>query len=100
MEGKAEKLFKDLGKRIDKFMVELDDASSNLKDEFQSRFEELKKSKDSLGKEYNAFKEKNKDKWQEVESSFEKAGEELKNAFKAAFSKSPDDKGKKKAKGK
>ena len=89
MEGKAEKMFKELGKRIDGFMAELDDASDNLKDEFKSRFEELKKSKDSLGNEYKTFKEKNKDKWAEVESSLEKAGEELKQAFKAAFTKTP-----------
>jgi len=88
MEGKAEKMFKDLGKKIDNFMEELNGASSNLKDEFSGRFEELKKSKDSLGDEFDSFKEKNKDKWAEVETSLDKAGEELKNAFQAAFSKS------------
>jgi predicted nucleic acid-binding Zn-ribbon protein len=91
MEGKAEKMFKDLGKKIDSFMLELDDAGDNLKDELGSRLEELKKSKDSLGNEYKSFKEKNKDKWAEVENSLEKAGQELKEAFKAAFSKPPKD---------
>ena len=75
-------------------MLELDDASDNLKDEFNSRFEELKKSKDSLGEEFKSFKEKNKDKWAEVEDNLEKAGQELKQAFKAAFSKPPKDESK------
>ena len=87
MEGKAEKTLKDFGKRIDSFMEELNEASSNLKDEFSGRFDELKKSKDSLSNEFRSFKEKNQDKWDEVETSLEKAGEELKNAFQAAFKK-------------
>lgn len=86
MEGRAEKLLKDFGKRIDKFVSELDDATDNLQDEFKKRYDELLKSKDNLQGEFNSFKENNKDKWEEVETNLENAGQELKNAFKTAFS--------------
>jgi len=48
MGGKAEKLLKDLGRKIDNFLEELNGATDNLQDEFKQRFEELKKNKDSL----------------------------------------------------
>ena len=73
MGGKAEKLLKDLGRKIDNFMVEIDDATENLQGEFKQRFEELKKSKDSLGKDFKDFKDKNKGKWEEVEAKIEAA---------------------------
>lgn len=86
MEGKAEKLLKDLGRKIDSFLEELNGATDNLQDEFKQRFEELKKSKDSLGDNFKEFKEKNKGKWEEVEAQLEKAGKEVKAAFRTAFS--------------
>lgn len=92
MGGKAEKLLKDLGRKIDNFMVEIDDATENLQGEFKQRFEELKKSKDSLGKDIKDFKDKNKDKWEEVEAKIEQAGKEVSDAFKDAFSSKKEEK--------
>jgi len=46
MAGKAEKLFKDLGRKIDNFLEEMNGATDNLQDEFKQRFEELKKNKE------------------------------------------------------
>jgi hypothetical protein len=84
-EGKAEKTFKGFGKKVDEFMVELNEAGERLQKEFQSKFEELKDSAEKLKKEAE-----NKERWKEVEESLKKAGDELGNAFRAAFKKKND----------
>ncbi len=81
-EGKAEKTFKNFGKRIDEFMVEFNEASQRLQKEFHEKFEDLKVSAEKLKKEAE-----NKERWKEVEDSLKKAGDEVGKAFKAAFSK-------------
>lgn len=80
--GKAEKLFKSFGKKVDAFMSELNEAGGRLNKEFESRFEELKDSAEKLRDEA-----KNKERWKEVEDSLKKAGDELNRAVKAAFKK-------------
>lgn len=81
-EGKNEKTFKTFGRKVDEFMVELNEAGEKLRKEFQEKYEELKVSAEKLKKEAE-----NKERWKEVEGSLKKAGDELNNAFKAAFSK-------------
>lgn len=81
-QGKAEKAFKSFGKRVDEFVVELNEAGERLQKEFKDRLEELKDSAEKLKDEA-----KNKERWREVEDSLKKAGEDLNNAFKAAFKK-------------
>jgi hypothetical protein len=81
-QGKAEKAFKSFGKRLDEFVVELNEAGDRLQKEFKERFEELKDSAEKLKDEA-----KNKERWKEVEVNLKKAGDELNNAFKAAFKK-------------
>lgn len=81
-QGKAEKAFKNFGKRVDAFVVELNEAGDRVQKEFKDRFEELKDSAEKLKGEV-----KNKERWKEVEASLKKAGEEMNNAFKAAFKK-------------
>jgi len=85
-EGKAEKLFKKLGKKIDSLLSELNVSTGQAKNEFKDRFEEIKRNKASLENEFKDFKEKNKHKWKEVEDSFDKVGEEIRKAFQTAFS--------------
>lgn len=80
-EGKAENLFRNLGKKIDQFMVELNEAGDKLHQEFKEKFDELKDSADKLKSE------ENKERWKEVEESLKRAGKELENAFKTAFKK-------------
>jgi len=84
-EGKAEKMFKRLGKKIDELLNDIDQASDRAKHDYADRFEELNRNKESLKKEFSEFKEKHKDKWEEVESGIEKAGKEIKEAFDRAF---------------
>jgi len=80
--GKAEKLFKNFGKKVDAFMEELNEAGGRLNKEFENRYEELKDSAEKLRDEA-----KNKERWKEVEQSLKKAGDELNRAVKAAFKK-------------
>jgi hypothetical protein len=84
-EGKAEKTFKSFGKKVDEFVVELNEAAGRMEKEFQQKYEELKVSAEKLKNEAD-----NKERWKEVEGSLKKAGDELKNAFTAAFKKKPN----------
>jgi len=81
-EGKAEKAFKNFGKKVDEFMVELNDAGDRLHKEFKEKLDDLKVSAEKLKKEAE-----NKERWREVEDSLKKASDELGKAFKAAFRK-------------
>jgi hypothetical protein len=80
--GKAETAFKSFGKKVDEFVVELNEAAQKLEKEFNEKYEELKVAAEKVKKEAE-----NKERWREVETNLKKAGEELKNAFTAAFKK-------------
>ena len=67
-EGKAEKTFKDFGKKVDRFMTDFNEAGENLHKEFNEKFEELKQSGEKLKNE-----SKNKERWKEVEENLKKA---------------------------
>ena len=84
-EGSAEKMLKKLGKNVDSFISELKDVKGSSNEEFKSRLEELKKSKDSLEEKFNEFKEENKDKWADVQSELERAGQEFKKGVNNLF---------------
>lgn len=81
-EGKAEKFFKEFGKRLDQFMVEAKDASTRMEADMKDKFEELKIAGEKIKKEAE-----NKERWKEVEEGLKRAGAELENAFKSAFKK-------------
>jgi hypothetical protein len=81
-QGKNEKTFNNFGKKIDDFMVELNEAGERLQKEFHLKYEELKVSAEKIRNDAE-----NKERWREVEASLKKAGDELGNAFKAAFKK-------------
>lgn len=81
-EGKAERILKDLGKRLDQFAAEAHEASGRVEADLRQKFEELKRSAEKLKSDAE-----NKDRWKEVEAALKKAGEELERAAKAAFGK-------------
>lgn len=86
-EGKAEKSFKNFGRKVDGFVHEFQEAADKLEKEFQDKYEELKIAAEKIKKEAE-----NKERWQEVEASLKKASDEVANAFKAAFrKKEPED---------
>lgn len=81
-EGQNEKMFKSFGKRVDEFLVELNEAGEKLRKEFEEKFEELQESAEKLKQEAES-----KERWREVEANLKKAADELNEAFKAAFRK-------------
>jgi lysyl-tRNA synthetase class I len=81
-EGKAEKFFKDFGKKLDRFLVEVKDAGNRAEADAQKKYQELKEAAEKLKKEAQ-----NKERWKEVEDGLTKAGVEMEKAFKAAFKK-------------
>lgn len=81
-EGKAEKTFKNFGQKVDGFIDEFHEAAQRLEIEFKAKYEELKETAENLKKEAG-----NNERWQEVESSLKKAGDEVANAFRSAFRK-------------
>jgi len=81
-EGKAEKFFKEFGKKMDLFASELKEAGGRAEVDLQKKYDELKAAAQKLRTEAGK-----KERWQEVESSLKKAGDELENAIKAAFKK-------------
>ena len=81
-EGRNEKKFKNFGKKVDDFMVDLNEAGEKLQKEFREKFEELKATAEKIKKE-----SENSERWKEVEESLKKASDELGNAFRAAFKK-------------
>ena len=87
-QGNAENFFKDFGKKLDQFMVELQDAGNRMEVDLKKKYEELKTAGENLRKDAN-----NKQRWKEVENSLKKASKEMENAFRAAFKKQTDKKG-------
>jgi len=81
-EGKAEKFFKEFGKKMDLFASELKEAGGRAEVDLQKKYDELKAAAQKLRTEAGK-----KERWQEIESSLKKAGDELENAIKAAFKK-------------
>lgn len=81
-EGKSEKTSKSFGKKVDQFLVELNEAGEKLQKEFEEKFDELKITAEKIKNEAES-----NERWKEVESNLKKAGDELGNAFKAAFKK-------------
>ncbi len=81
-EGKAEKFFKDFGKKLDQFLVETKDASTRVESDLKKKYEELKVAGEKLKSDVE-----NKERWKEVEASLKRAGEELEKAARAAFKK-------------
>jgi phosphoglycerate-specific signal transduction histidine kinase len=81
-EGKAEKFFKEFGKKMDSFLVEVKDAGTRVEADMKQKYEELKVSAEKFKNEAE-----NKERWKEVEAALKKAGEELNHAVKAAFKK-------------
>ncbi|MBX2917385.1 MAG: hypothetical protein KF856_19110 [Cyclobacteriaceae bacterium] len=81
-EGKAEKFFKEFGKKMDSFLEELKEAGTRVEADLKDRYEDLKVAAEKFKKEAE-----NKERWKEVETALKKAGDEFNNAVKAAFKK-------------
>lgn len=87
MEGKAEKKLRDLGKKLDQMIADLDELKSNLREKYGDRWEEINRNKSKLEDEFKQFKEKHKDRFEEAENNLERAAREIKKAFETIFAK-------------
>lgn len=83
-EGNAEKFFKDFGKKLDQFMVELKDAGNRVELDLKKKFEELKIASEKLSQD-----EENKKRWEELQNGLKRAGKELEDTLKTVFKKKP-----------
>jgi hypothetical protein len=81
-EGNAEKFFKDFGKKLDQFMVELKDAGNRVEVDLKKKYEELKVASGKLSQD-----EENKKRWQELQNGLKRAGKELEDTLKTVFKK-------------
>jgi len=81
-QGKAEKFFKEFGKRLDQFIVEAKDAGTRAEAEMNIKFEELKEAAEKIKNDAG-----NKERWKEVEEGLKRAANELEKTFKTAFKK-------------
>ena len=81
-QGKAEKFFKEFGKRLDQFIVEAKDAGTRAEAEMNIKFEELKEAAEKIKNDAG-----NKERWKEVEEGLKRAASELEKTFKSAFKK-------------
>ncbi|MTI41891.1 hypothetical protein [Fulvivirga lutimaris] len=88
-EGKAENLFKNLGKRIDELLKEIKDAGEKAKN--SERFEELKRNGETLKKDFENFKDNNKGMIDDLEKGIDRVGKDLKEAFDKAFKTKKED---------
>ncbi|MDH5366778.1 MAG: hypothetical protein OEW67_07310 [Cyclobacteriaceae bacterium] len=89
-EGKAEKMFKKIGKNIDKLLSQLDNAKGDAKVEYADRIEELKRNGEKLKEEVNKFKDNHKEVLNDIEKGFEKVGKEFKDVVEKTFKKKKD----------
>jgi len=93
-EGSAEKVFKNFGKKVDGFVSELKDSHIIPEDRIQNSFNELKRNRETLHSEFSNFWDNKKERFSEVESNLDRAGQELMKAFQTMFSRrnaSPSD---------
>ena len=84
-EGKAEKAFKRLGKQVDEMIKDLNNLKEKAKEDYSDQIDELKRNGETLKDEFDKFKDN--EKWDEVGNHMERAGQEVKEAFKRAFRK-------------
>lgn len=86
-QGKAEKILRDLGKKIDELIKNSFQEKGELKEDIKLRVEELKRDKEKLEKELKDFVARNEGKWKEAEVYLKRAAEELKKALDVVFQK-------------
>ncbi|MDH5398094.1 MAG: hypothetical protein OEX02_08115 [Cyclobacteriaceae bacterium] len=91
-EGKAENSLKHFGKKVDEMISDLKSLKEKATEQYSDQIEELKRNKETFKEEIDSIKESSKGKWTEIEGRLEKAGHELKEAFKTAFHKEKEGK--------
>ena len=86
-QGNAEKFMQDLGKRLDAMIGDLHNLKEKAKTDYADEIEELKKKGDTIRGEIDEFREKHKDRFDEIHERLDRAAQELGKAIEAAFRK-------------
>ncbi len=89
MAGEAEKLFKDLGEKIEQLIEKAKHASADVREEMKEPIEKLKKERDKLEKKMVDFRDKNEPKIEEAKHHLKTAIDEMSKAFEKMFRKGP-----------
>ena len=89
-EGKAEKMFKKVGKKIDELLVDLEKAKEEAKVEYADRIEDIKRGGETLKDEAHRFYDDNKDVFDNIEERLKNVGQDVKEAVDKAFGKQED----------
>ena len=85
-EGSAEKMFKNLGKKIDALVADLNETKKKASEEYAENIEELKRNGETLKGEFQNIKENHREQFEKVEKKIKSATDELKHAFESTFS--------------
>ncbi len=84
-EGQAEKLLRDLGRKLDELIEKGKTTTGDIKDDLGGTTDELKKTRDKVENEILRFRENNKEAIDEIRDGFGRAGAELKKTFNTVF---------------
>jgi hypothetical protein len=88
--GKAERLFAELGRKIDQILENTKDDRQEIKADIKEKVEELKKAKAKLESEFQEFTSNKDGKWTDVKNHMENAVNEIKSALDSVFKKDKD----------
>ena len=86
-EGKAEKLFKSLGKNVDSFISDIKDSEKLNRLNINERVAEIAKNKQTIEHHMSDFSHNAKSQWNNAKPNLERAGQELRKAINTMFSK-------------
>jgi len=94
--GKAEKLMKELGVKIDELIAKGKDATSDIRDEIEDTAGDFKKARDRVEDVIINFREENQESIDEISYGLKKTGHGISKTFKSLFKKSKKSKKQKK----
>ncbi len=83
--GQVENLLAELGKKIDVLIEETKHAGSDVHEDLDKKIKQLKKKKEKIEKDFEGYKDKNEDKWQDAKSHLTQALNEMVKAVEVIF---------------
>jgi phosphoglycerate-specific signal transduction histidine kinase len=84
-----DKLFKELGEKIQELVEQAKDATGDVREEMKGTIEQLKKQRDKVEEKMVDFRTKNEPKIDEAKHHLKTAIDEISKAFEKMFKKGP-----------
>lgn len=84
--GQVEGVLAELGRKIDVLIEETKNSTGEVRESVEKKIQDLKKKRDKIENDLNAYKEKNEDKWDDAKGHLSTALAELKKAVESLFS--------------